>query len=83
MGYRTTRKSEPVTFVRFTKRTNDPKLAWLESQLTEAGISHQRKGHSYHAPILEVESARIDDAWDILEPVDDIPDNDPMFTGGE
>lgn len=61
------------------KRTEDPKLAWLENQLTNAGIDHRRNGDSFHAPILEVDAARIDDAWKILTPVDDVPDDDPMF----
>lgn len=37
-----------------TRRTNDPKLAWIEQRLTERGISFQRRGDSFHAPILEV-----------------------------
>ena len=63
----------------FTKRTEDPKLAWLEAKLDEAGIANRRNGESWHAPILEVDASRIDDAWDILTPVDDIPDDDEMF----
>jgi hypothetical protein len=66
---------------RFTKRTEDPKLAWLERQLTEAGIQHRRNGASFHAPILEVQADKIDEAWAILTPVDDIPDDDPRWGG--
>ena len=62
------------------KRTEDPKLAWLEAKLTLARIDHRRNGESWHAPILEVDERRIDDAWAILTPVDDIPDDDPMWT---
>lgn len=65
----------------FTRRTDDPKLTWLELQLTEAGIPHRRNGESWHAPILEVPADQLDAAWAILDPVDDIPDDDPMFDG--
>jgi hypothetical protein len=67
-------------WVLFTKRTDDPKLAWLERRLDEARIPHRRAGWSWHAPILEVPSDRLDDAWKILTPVDDIEDDDPRFT---
>lgn len=63
----------------FTKRTNDPKLAWLEAQLLAAGIKARRNGESWHAPILEVKERDMTRAWEILSPVDDIPDDDPMF----
>ncbi|MHB8387663.1 hypothetical protein [Metallibacterium sp.] len=66
---------------RLTKRTEDPKLAWLEAQLTAAGIEHRRNGESFHAPILEVSADRWDDAWSILDPVDDVPDDHPSFGG--
>lgn len=79
----------------FTKRTDDPKLAWIEGQLDLMDIPHRRNGHSFHGPILEVPSERYDEAWSILTiPVflpdgtecilDDIPDDDPRFQeGGE
>lgn len=63
----------------FTKRTEEPKLAWLETKLDASGIPHRRNGWSFHAPILEVPHKRLDDAWKILRPVDDIPDDDPVF----
>lgn len=66
-------------WVTFTRRTDDPKLTWLEKQLDEAGIQNQRKGASAHAPILQVDKDDLEDAWAILTPVDDIPDDDPMF----
>jgi len=68
-----------MDYVRFTKRTDDPKLAWLERQLDAAGIAHRRNGHSFHAPILEVDSTMLDAAWGILDPVDDIEDDDPRW----
>lgn len=68
-----------VRWERFTKRTEDPKLSWLERRLTEAGIPHRRNGASWHAPILEVAAERLDDAWEILTPVDDVDDDDPRW----
>jgi hypothetical protein len=64
------------------KRTNDPKLSCLEDMLDEAGIPNRRNGHSFHAPILEVDDRRLDEAWDILTPIDDIPDDDPHWRAG-
>jgi hypothetical protein len=66
----------------FTKRTNDPKLAWLENQLDLAEIPHRRNGESFHAPILEIPAECYEHAWAILTPVDEIPDNDPQFCQG-
>ena len=66
-------------WVTFTRRTNDPKLAWLENELDIAGIEHRRNGESPHAPILEVLELDLEEAWDILKPVDDIADDDPRF----
>jgi len=68
-----------VKYIQFTKRTNNPKLSWLESRLDDAGISHRRNGRSFHAPILAVDESRLADAWEILTPVDDIPDDDLQF----
>jgi hypothetical protein len=68
-------------FVRFTKRTDDPKLAYLEHLLTQAGIQHQRAGHSFHAPIVEILDTDLEAAWAILKPIDDVPDDDPQYGG--
>jgi len=62
-------------WVTFTRRTNDQKLAWLEKQLDAAKISHRRHGESVHAPILQVPGGQLDQAWKILDPVDDLPDD--------
>jgi len=67
----------------FTRRTNLPKLGWLMRQLQEAGIPHRLHGLSFHAPILWVRKADEDRAWAILSPVDDMPDDDDNFKGGE
>lgn len=78
-----------TVWVRFTKRTDDPKLAWVERRLAERGIPSRRVGHSFHAPILEVPQDREVAAWALLaEPfdeadgptVDDMPDDDPVFS---
>jgi len=67
-------------WVQFTKRTDDPKLAWLERQLRDAGIESRRHGESFHAPILQVEQHRLEEAWGILtNEIDDIPDDDERF----
>jgi hypothetical protein len=73
------RKSTPPAWEQFTKRTNEPKLSWLEGQLTAHGIPHRRNGESFHAPILEVPPDHLPAAWAILTPVDDVPDDDPRF----
>jgi len=78
-------------WVLFTKRTEDPKLAWIEGQLQKLGIPSRRNGASFHAPILEVpeEHHQAADAW-LQTPVDahengdnrtidDVDDDDPMF----
>jgi len=69
-----------MNWQQFTKRTNDPKLGWIERQLDKLDIAHRRNGRSFHAPILQVDASKIDAAWAMLNPVDDIPDDDPRFT---
>lgn len=71
---------QEIKFIMFTHRTNDPKLGWIEHKLGQAGITHRRNGVSAHAPILEVDMTRIDDAWMILTPVDELPDDNEIFT---
>ena len=77
-----------MNFKQFTKRTNDPKLAWIERTLAARGIPSRRNGASFHAPILEVPAEHLDAAHAFLaEPfdgedgktVDDIDDDDPTF----
>ncbi|MFB1500785.1 hypothetical protein [Thiocapsa sp. N5-Cardenillas] len=68
-------------WVMFTKRTNDPKLSWLEGELLRAGIPSRRNGESFHAPILEVRKCDEERAWEILEPVDEMKDDHPRFVG--
>jgi len=68
-------------FEPFTRRTEDPKLGWLEHQLTAAEIPHVRYGESWHAPILMVAKDRVHDALAILNPVDGCPDDDDLFYG--
>lgn len=73
------RVNPPTNWTMFTKRTEEPKLCWLENQLTKARIRWRRRGESFHAPILEVPKRDLDRAWKILDPVDDIPDDHPKF----
>ena len=83
-------------WVMFTKRTEDPKLAWIEVALSEQGIASRRSGHSFHAPILQVKQKDLQRAWEWLrspfdgeidpktgkmQTVDDVPDDDPTFLG--
>ena len=63
----------------FTRRTEDPKLAWLERELDKREIPHKRDGRSFHAPILKVPKGNLDAAWEILAPLDDVNDDDPQF----
>jgi hypothetical protein len=76
----------PDEWVRFTKRTDDPKLAHIEGMLDELGIEHRRNGESWHAPILEVRERDFERAYDILRmpdpdygTFDDVPDDDSRF----
>ena len=74
-------EDECDVWVTLCRRTNDPKLAWLEAELTRMRIPNRRNGESFHAPILEVESHKLDAAYDVLRPVDDLPDDYSGFTG--
>lgn len=77
-----------ATWTTFCRRTEDPKLAFIEKLLDQRGIPHRRNGHSFHAPILEVPSQHADAAWKMLsedifgdgQRLDDIEDDDPVFT---
>jgi hypothetical protein len=70
------------TWVMFTKRTEDPKLAWLERVLDGLSIPHRRN----HAPILEVPEFDLDKAYAILGvrvgryTIDDIRDDHPRWS---
>jgi hypothetical protein len=78
-----------MTWETFTRRTNDPKLAYIEHLLTLNSIPHRRNGESWHAPILEVPTGEfLNRAWELLSlplspvdarPLDDVPDDDPFF----
>lgn len=75
-----------MEWVTFTKRTADPKLAYLEHRLTKLSIPHQRMGESWHAPILAVPQEHLDRAWELLNEqydeevrLDDMPDDDEVF----
>lgn len=67
-------------WIQFTKRTNEPKLSWLEGELDKLNIAHRRNGNSWHAPITEVKGVTDwSRAMNILAEVDDIPDDDERF----
>jgi hypothetical protein len=73
---------EEMNWSMLSKRTNDPKLAYLEYLLESEGIPTRREGESWHAPILEVPKCDLDRAWSLLGPLDDIEDDDPQFEDG-
>jgi len=73
-------------WVTFTRRTKNPKLAWLEDCLGGCGIPSRRHGRSFYAPILQVARADLEEAWTFLTEadavygtVDDVPDDDPRY----
>jgi hypothetical protein len=78
-----------MTWTMLCKRTNDPKLAWIQQQLQARGIPSRRQGDSWHAPILQVPDEHVDAAWAFLGErwkrtryiVDDIRDEHPDFAG--
>jgi len=80
---------EPTSWELFCKRTDDPKLAWIERELDKLGIPHKREGRSFHADhILYVDADRIVEADAILKrrvgryTIDDIRDDHPRWTDG-
>jgi hypothetical protein len=74
-----------MDYVLFCKRTNEPKLSWIERQLDKHGIPHRRNGNSFHAPILEVATGFESQANEILMQrvgrytIDDIRDDHPRW----
>ena len=74
-------------WVTFCKRTEDPKLAWIERELDKLGIPHRRHGSSFHAShVLQVPEDREVEAHSILMrrvgryTIDDIRDDHPRWT---
>jgi len=66
----------------FTKRTANPKRAWLMRQCKDAGLrvmTHEKRFMG--EPTTWVHRDDEDAAWDILSPVDDVPDDDARFIG--
>ncbi len=73
-------EAEVAKWPTLCKRTEDPKLGWLERRLAEKGLRSRRRGESLHAPILKVHPDDEDAALEILDPVDHIPDHYKRFT---
>jgi len=61
------------------KRTEDPKLGWLEKTLDGHGIPNRRNGFSFHGPVLEVREDFEGKAQRILALVDHMEDDDVIF----
>jgi hypothetical protein len=80
--------------VTFTRRTDYPKLAFIQDLLLRHGIPCKVEGRSFHAPILKVSELFEEDAWDLLTApaksygirgvprgtnLDDVRDGHPFF----
>lgn len=75
-----------------TRRTDGPKLAYLEKRLTEANVPFIREGHTGNHPVLKVsaETEHYRAALDIIDeevefngemtPIDSLPNDHPMFS---
>ena len=63
------------------RRTEQPKLGYIVSQLNRAAIPCSIVGSSFHAPLLWVPSDFLEDAHAILDPIDDEEDDSPSFQG--
>lgn len=75
-------KLKPATkWIVLCKRTEHPKLGWLARKLGAAGIANKIEGQSFHAPLLWIKAEDEDRALKILDPIDNIPDDDPRFKG--
>lgn len=82
--------AEPITWEPLCRRTEDPKLAYIEAWLDNLGIPHRRNGESFHAPILEVPQEAHDFCYEqiLMSPdmeygiFDDRPDDDWVFREG-
>jgi hypothetical protein len=80
-----------TTWTTLCKRTEDPKLRFIEALLKARGIPCRRAGYSFHAPILQVREEDEVAAWDVLgeklpgrgrrHTLDDMPDDHPLFEG--
>ena len=85
-----------AAWVTLCKRTEDPKLSYIERLLTQCAIPHKRSGESWHAPILYVPKAFETIAESVLaQPakkaygirtrlgvsLDDVPDSHRDFRG--
>ena len=74
------------------KRTDDPKLAWIENRLDALGIEHRRGIPSFHAnATLEVPAEQETAFWEFMmqpapskyrrwyKTLDDMPDDHAIF----
>lgn len=69
-----------INWKAITRRTDDPKLAWIERRLDEHNIPHMRSQvASWHAPILLVPEDRATQAGDLIWRIDHVDDQDPRW----
>ena len=66
-------------WITLCRRTEDPKLLYIEKLLATHGIDSRRNGYSFHGPILEVRRQDLEAAWEMLMVIDEYPDHDEMF----
>lgn len=67
-----------IRWAMLTKKTNGPKLRWLEYRLEDEGIPWRKEPGD--TPILSVPFEKVEAAWEILEPVDEVPNEDSRWT---
>jgi hypothetical protein len=81
-----------MEWVNVCKRTEDPKLAWIENRLDALGIEHRRGNGSWHASAtLEVPEDQEMRFWEFIgqpaparyrrwyKTLDDMPDDHKIF----
>lgn len=68
-----------MNWTTLTRRTRTPKLLWIMRALGRVGVACRLNGESFHAPILEVTQVDFDRAWLVVDPIDNLADDDPMF----
>jgi hypothetical protein len=86
--------NDNIDWITLTRKTKDPKLSFIEGQLTALEIPHRRHGSSWNGPVLQIPRERLVEAWDFLNsPVgtmyfgenpditwDDLSDDNEIFT---
>jgi len=69
------------TWVVLTRSTRDPKLRWLADKMSVLGVKIRRVESTNGTAQLHVCEDQLREAWAVLNRVDDLPDDDPLFSG--